>query len=631
MPTMSLTLDAAEAAFLEAVLTGIDESLESLARRLCAAYNSSAVALLEAGLGAEAREQLDKAELLAGPGGPLEGFPAAQRELQATVHNNWACYYRRLQQPETALYHLRRAEGLEMAAAAAAAREGRGTRGPGHDGRGPLPEAGTGGPEPVAPAQRDAGQRAGPSAATLLNLAACCGSLGRHGEALRYAEQAVPAAAVELQVTQPELEAALLEGLTQTQLGEALPQLRRAEPGACSQMAMAYYNRAVEQEHMQQWQQALHSYRLALAAATRLVGRGAELTLTMQQSAEAQAANAAAEAAAKAAQAIQEQQRPAVSPAEQPVASTSSTPAALEVRHLNFAYPGLDGRPIPGVPPLLRDLCFTLPAGSTCLLLGANGAGKTTFLKILGGKHMIAEDAVRVLGRPPFHDTGLTVSGDLSYIGGNWQRDIAFAGTSIPLTGDFPASRMIDAVPGVDPARKARLIKVLDIDPTWRMHTVSEGQRRRVQICVGLLKPFKVLLLDEITVDLDVLGRANLMRFLKEECATRGSSIIYATHIFDGLEFWPSHVAYLAQGQLQFFKQAHEIPELAQGRLLSLVFSLLNADREAQLKARGPRPVEWDPSREGAVSAGEFSYAFNNGWVPGTMNSSLSTNAVMRT
>jgi CCR4-NOT complex subunit CAF16 len=51
---------------------------------------------------------------------------------------------------------------------------------------------------------------------------------------------------------------------------------------------------------------------------------------------------------------------------------------------------------------------------------------------------------------------------------------------------------MIDSVPGVDPARKERLIKVLDIDPAWRMHQVSDGQRRRVQICVGLLRPFKV-------------------------------------------------------------------------------------------------------------------------------------------
>lgn len=60
----------------------------------------------------------------------------------------------------------------------------------------------------------------------------------------------------------------------------------------------------------------------------------------------------------------------------------------------------------------------------------------------------------------------------------------------------------------------------------------------------------QVLLLDEITVDLDVLGRAELMRFLKDECEQRGATVLYATHIFDGLEFWPSHVAYLARGQV---------------------------------------------------------------------------------
>jgi CCR4-NOT complex subunit CAF16 len=51
---------------------------------------------------------------------------------------------------------------------------------------------------------------------------------------------------------------------------------------------------------------------------------------------------------------------------------------------------------------------------------------------------------------------------------------------------------MINSIQGVDPARRAELIKVLDIDPDWRMHTVSDGQRRRVQICLGLLKPYKV-------------------------------------------------------------------------------------------------------------------------------------------
>ena len=84
----------------------------------------------------------------------------------------------------------------------------------------------------------------------------------------------------------------------------------------------------------------------------------------------------------------------------------------------------------------------------------------------------------------------------------------------------------------------------------------------------------------------------------------------------------------MTAGRLQLFKEASQVPELQQGKLLHLVNRLLTEDRELQLKARGPRTTEWDPSREGAVDA--FSYAFNNGWVPGTMSSSLSTNAVMR-
>lgn len=140
---------------------------------------------------------------------------------------------------------------------------------------------------------------------------------------------------------------------------------------------------------------------------------------------------------------------------------------------------------------------------------------------------MVPESSLKVINQPPFHATQLTTSGALSYIGGNWERDVAFAGYAVPLQGDIPAGQMLRSVPDVDPARRQRLMDVLDINPDWRMHLVSDGQRRRVQLAMGLLKEFQVLLLDEITVDLDVLGRADLMSFLKEECETRRATIIY--------------------------------------------------------------------------------------------------------
>ena len=105
----------------------------------------------------------------------------------------------------------------------------------------------------------------------------------------------------------------------------------------------------------------------------------------------------------------------------------------ISVNDLDFSYPGIDGAPIPGSEPLIKGMNLHLRPGSCCLLLARTGAGKTTLLKIMGGKHMVPRGKVLILGREAFYDTSLTSSGDLSYIGGNWQRDVAFAGYNIPL------------------------------------------------------------------------------------------------------------------------------------------------------------------------------------------------------
>ncbi|CAD7702735.1 unnamed protein product [Ostreobium quekettii] len=295
------------------------------------------------------------------------------------------------------------------------------------------------------------------------------------------------------------------------------------------------------------------------------------------------------------------------------VAAPGQDDPAVVVNNLSFTYSGIDGQPLLNSPPIFRDVSFSLRPGSRCLLVGPNGAGKTTLLKILGGKHLVPRDCVWVLGSSPFHDTALTSSGLLSYIGGAWVRDIAFAGYSVPLQGDFPAGQIIEGIPGVDPKRRERVMKVMDINSDWRMHLVSDGQRRRVQLCVGLLKPFKVLLLDEITVDLDVLGRADLMDFLTEECEERGATIVYATHIFDGLQSWPTHVAFLADGKFQTFDEVKNVPHLRDGKLLDTVVRWLREDKRRRAA-----------SKRSSKTTVVFQQPLNNGWASGRMTASLS-------
>ncbi|PIA38015.1 hypothetical protein AQUCO_02900095v1 [Aquilegia coerulea] len=326
--------------------------------------------------------------------------------------------------------------------------------------------------------------------------------------------------------------------------------------------------------------------------------------------------------------------------------TTTTTTTMIEIKNLRFTYPGIDGHPPPGSTPLIDNFSLSLQSGERCLLVGSNGAGKTTILKILGGKHMVEPNMVRVLGRSAFHDTALTSSGDLCYLGGEWRRDVAFAGFDVPIQMDVGAEKMIYGVSGVDPQRRDELIKVLDIDLSWRMHKASDGQRRRVQICMGLLKPYKVLLLDEITVDLDVLARADLLTFLKKECQERGATIIYATHIFDGLENWPSHMVYVAHGKLQLAMPMDKIKETSNLSLMRTVESWLRKERDEDRKRRKERKASGLPEFEDKVDgrrvigdpARSVPPVLNNGWAAGRLHSTikgeenfiLSSNRVLR-
>jgi CCR4-NOT complex subunit CAF16 len=214
----------------------------------------------------------------------------------------------------------------------------------------------------------------------------------------------------------------------------------------------------------------------------------------------------------------------------------------VEVRGLSFAYPS--------GPPVLRELALTLERGWRCLLLGQNGSGKTTLLDLLAGRHLIDDQVARVLGRPAFRDTTLV-------------EEIAVLGGAFPFDVDVGVDEILARRPAADPERRAKLIQVLGVDVRWRMSRVSDGQRRRVQLLIGLLRPSSLLLLDEVTTDLDVVARTDLHAFLCEESETRGTTLLYATHVLDGLEDWATHLAWLEAGNIKWFGRIEELSELA--------------------------------------------------------------------
>ena len=212
---------------------------------------------------------------------------------------------------------------------------------------------------------------------------------------------------------------------------------------------------------------------------------------------------------------------------------------AVEISGLDFSYPSCNEEKY-----VLKDFYMKLSPGSRCLLLGANGSGKSTLLKILAGKHLTQGDKVKVMGSSAFHDLKLNLS--RAFLDTQWGMvTVAFAGYGCPLQADIPVGSMMQKLQETYPERRDTLMRILGVDAEWRMHRVSEGQRRRVQLFLGLLRPFDILLLDEITTCLDIVVRQDLLSWLQSETEARNSTIIYATHIFDGLDDWPTHIHYL--------------------------------------------------------------------------------------
>lgn len=249
---------------------------------------------------------------------------------------------------------------------------------------------------------------------------------------------------------------------------------------------------------------------------------------------------------------------------------------AIETENLSYKFPQATSYGI-------EDISLQIPWGTTNLVVGPNGAGKSTLLRILAGKTLIKQGQLKLGGFDPFEfsiDRNAKRNSDINnyitYLGIEW--------ASNPVVKrEMPVKLLISSIGGdVYCDRRDELIRILDIDPEWTMSRISDGERRRVQLIVGLLKPWKLLLLDEVTVDLDVIARDNLLQFLKREVKQRDACVVYATHIYDGLtQDWCDRLIHLNKGSIQHdidmnhisFEDIQALQELENGSAYKLPIS----------------------------------------------------------
>ncbi|MBM2621986.1 ABC transporter ATP-binding protein [Actinoplanes sp. LDG1-06] len=205
---------------------------------------------------------------------------------------------------------------------------------------------------------------------------------------------------------------------------------------------------------------------------------------------------------------------------------------AIEVRGLRKAYRGHE---------VVRGIDLEVGRGEVFALLGPNGAGKTTTTEILEGHRRRDAGEVRVLGADP------------GTAGPDWRARIGIVLQNTEDAADLTATEMVRHIAGFYPDSRpvAEVIGLVGLEEkkNSRIRTLSGGQRRRLDVALGIVGRPELLFLDEPTTGFDPEARRHFWDLIRT-LAAEGTTILLTTHYLEEAEALADRLAVLAAGQI---------------------------------------------------------------------------------
>ena len=203
---------------------------------------------------------------------------------------------------------------------------------------------------------------------------------------------------------------------------------------------------------------------------------------------------------------------------------------------------------------VVDELRLTVPAGELFALLGVNGAGKSTTIKMLCCLTVPTQGAAKLMG----HSVRTQPHAAKELLAVSPQETAVAPGLTVAENLDLMA-----AIYGRPRARTKEVMDQLDLG-RWarqRAKTLSGGWQRRLSIAMALVSQPEVLFLDEPTLGLDVLARRELWGVIR---GLKGSTaIVLTTHYLEEAEALADRIGILNAGRLRAVGTAQELKALA--------------------------------------------------------------------
>jgi ABC-2 type transport system ATP-binding protein len=189
----------------------------------------------------------------------------------------------------------------------------------------------------------------------------------------------------------------------------------------------------------------------------------------------------------------------------------------------------------------VRGVDLHVDAGEVFALLGPNGAGKSTIVEILEGHRTKTSGAVSVLGYDP------------NTRDRNYRERIGIVLQETAVEDQLTVKEAIDIYGSMYPKRRptGELIEIVGLEEKTdaRIKTLSGGQRRRLELALGIVGDPDLIFLDEPTTGFDPSARRQAWTIVKN-LTSLGKTVLLTTHYMDEAQFLANRVAVIANGEI---------------------------------------------------------------------------------
>jgi ABC-2 type transport system ATP-binding protein len=205
----------------------------------------------------------------------------------------------------------------------------------------------------------------------------------------------------------------------------------------------------------------------------------------------------------------------------------------------------------------VRGIDLELQRGSTVALLGPNGAGKTTTIDMLIGLTKPDAGTVSLFGRTPSEAVKAGSIGAMTQTG--------------QLIDYLSVRELVTMIAAIYPA-PLKVDEALQISGAHafadRMtRKLSGGETQRVRFAIALVADAELLILDEPTAALDVEGRRDFWRAMRD-FAARGKTVIFATHYLEEADAYADRIILMSHGRIVADGAPTEIKATVGGRII---------------------------------------------------------------